>query len=101
MAYGKERRAVRTFKQLTHVRPYFFTSKWEDGSVSALLRQHDLEFGTAPFGYLGRAEPTWTLIALLHLPLLCFKLIKAYVKKRCNVIVIVSTGAFINARPSG
>lgn len=100
MAYGKERRAVRTFKQLTHVRPYFFTSKWEDGTVSELLRQHQLEFGSAPFGYLGRAKPTWTLIALLHMPLLCFKVIKVYLKKRCNVIVVVSTGAFVNALPA-
>src|ERR1700752_15450 len=100
MAYGKERRAVRTFKSLQNVRPYFFTSKWEDGSVSQLLKENQLEFGIAPFGYLGRAKIGWTLVALAHLPILCFKIISAYLKQRCNVIVIISAGAFVNGLPA-
>ena len=100
MAYGKERRAVRTFKLLPHVRPYFLASKWEDGSVTHLLKENELEYGIAPFGYLGRAKPWWTLIALLHIPILCFKVVSAYLRRRCNVVVVISAGAFINALPA-
>jgi glycosyltransferase involved in cell wall biosynthesis len=100
MAFGKERRAIRTFKHLHHVKPFFLTSKWEDGSVSRLLRQNQLDFDVVPFGYLGRAKLSWTLIAMLHMPILFIRMVRNYERQRCSVIVALTAGVFVNALPA-
>lgn len=96
-AFGKERRAVSVIKHMPLVWPYFLTQKWEDGSVSRLLQEHNFEFAYTSFGYLGRAKPLWTLINCLQMPVLWATMISAYIKKRCRVILILSIHAFVNA----
>jgi glycosyltransferase involved in cell wall biosynthesis len=98
-AFGKERRAVSALTHMGRVTPYFLISKWEDGSVSRLLKRHDFEFAATSFGYLGRARLTWTLVTLLQMPRLFATVINSYVKRRCHVILILSILSFVNALP--
>jgi len=96
-AFGRERRAVSTSKHMDQVQPYFLISQWEDGSVSRLLEENNLDFGFAPFGYLGRAKPVWTLITILNLPRLYFEVLRAYFRNRCNIILMLCFHPLINA----
>jgi len=96
-AFGKEQRAVSTLQHMRRVKPYFLVSKWEDGSVSRLLQEHRFEFASAPFGYLGRAKPLWTLVTLLHLPQLYVNVVQAYWKRNCSVILLLCLHSFVNA----
>jgi glycosyltransferase involved in cell wall biosynthesis len=84
---------------MRRVNPYFLTSKWEDGSVSRLLRRNGFEFMPTSFGYLGRARPTWTLINLLQMPRLFWVVISSYFKKRCEKVLILNIQSFVNALP--
>jgi len=97
--FGKEKRAVSAFKHMPRLRPYFLVSKWEDGSVSRLLKDNNLEFSHAPFGYLGRARPLWTLDTLLHTPELYDKVVRAYLKNQCQTILFLNLHPLVNAFP--
>jgi len=99
-AFGKERRVVRGLREMTGVQPFFLTSKWEDGSVSRLLRENNFEFAPASFGYLGRAKPRWTLINLMQMPWLFVTVIRWYRRRRCQAILIAAIQTFVNAFPA-
>lgn len=99
-AYGRERRAVQSVTSMRRISPFFLISKWEDGSVSRLLREFGLEYGYAPFGYLGRARPHWTLVTFLHLPLLLARVIRTCRRTRSRAILFLSVTPFINALPA-
>ncbi|MBI1870491.1 MAG: glycosyltransferase [Chlamydiae bacterium] len=96
-AYGKERRAIFTFKHMPRIKPFYAVSKWEDGSVSLLLKSEEQESFDAPFGYLGRAKPLWTLVAFAHLPLLWYRIIRICLGKKCRSIVFLCLSSFTSA----
>lgn len=96
-AFGRERRAASALKHMNRVQPCFLISQWEDGSVSRLLKREGFEFEFAPLGYLGFGKPHWTLVTLLHLPELYYKLIKTYLTRRIRTILLLSVHPFINA----
>lgn len=99
-AFGREQRAVRILREMPVIEPYFLISKWEDGSVSRLLEENGLEYGHAPWGYLGRAKPSWTLVTILHLPLLLFRVVSVCLSKRCRRILFLSEFPLLNALPA-
>jgi glycosyltransferase involved in cell wall biosynthesis len=84
---------------MNRVKPYFLITKWEDGSVSRLLRQNHLEFASTSFGYLGRAKPMWTLVNVLQMPWLFATVISAYLRRRCKIILVLNLLSFVNALP--
>jgi glycosyltransferase involved in cell wall biosynthesis len=98
--FGREKRAVTMLTEVKGVEPFFLISKWENGTVSALLRSTGFEYNLAPFGYLGRAHPVWTLITLAHLPLTLVKVVWAYLAKRCDTILMLCIHPFVNAFPA-
>jgi glycosyltransferase involved in cell wall biosynthesis len=99
-AFGREKRAVTMLENIKSASLYFLISKWENGTVSSLLRSAGLEYGYAPFGYLGRAHPVWTLVALAHLPSTLVKVVRAYLMKRCDMILMLCIHPFVNAFPA-
>ncbi|MEX2399815.1 MAG: hypothetical protein WD423_03520, partial [Rhodothermales bacterium] len=100
-AFGRERRAVRMLERMRRVEPFFLISKWEDGNVSGLLERHGFayafSYARAPFGYLGRARLWWTLVTLIHLPVLLVNVLSAYGRRSCRSILLLDLGAFVNA----
>lgn len=96
-AFGREKRAVTALENMKRVRPYFLISQWEDGSVSRLLNENSLDFGFAPFGYLGRARLLWTFITLINLPRLYFLVLWEYFRNRCRIILMLCFHPLINA----
>ena len=96
-AFGRERRAVSTFKHMSRVKPFFLISQWGDGSVGHLLKENQINFGCAPFGYLGFVEPRWTLITIFHLPRLSSEILRTYEKNRCKAIVLLCFHPLMNA----
>jgi len=98
-AFGKEKRATSALKHMHRIRPYFLISQWEDGSVSRLLQKNGFEFGKASFGYLGQAKPIWTLDNVLRLPWLFWKVINAYLRKKCQAVLVLNISSFVNALP--
>ncbi len=99
-AFGREQRAVRSLREMAGVEPYFLISKWEDGSVSRLLEENGLEYRHAPWGYLGRARPSWTLVTILHLPLLLFRVVSVCLSKGCRRILFLTEMPLLNALPA-
>ena len=97
--FGRERRAMRTLGRMERVGCYFLSSQFGDGSVDKLLEQHGFEYERVAFGYLGRAHPIWTLITLAHMPLLFFKIVRAYLRQRCNTLLLVCIEPLIAALP--
>lgn len=96
-AFGKERRAILTFKYMNRVNPYFAISKWGDESVLELLKKGGQQCFYAPFGYLGRAKPLWSLIAIAHWPSLFYRIIRAYFRYHCKVIILICPSVFVSA----
>lgn len=99
-AFGKERRAASAFSHMDRLRPFFLVTKWEDGSVTRLLRKHNFEFVHMPLGYVGRSRPLWTLIALFHLPELWFGVIQAYLRRKCEALLFLETRSLLSTLPA-
>lgn len=99
-AFGKERRAVSTLSHMHQVKPHFLTSKWEDGSVSRLLRGHNFEFTPTSLGYLGCSRPTWTLINVLQMPRLFLTAVNTYLRRNCEAVLLLSIQSFVNILPA-
>ena len=99
-AFGKERRVVRSLREMKSVRPFFLTSKWEDGSVSRLLRDNNFEYAATSFGYLGRARLRWTLVNLVQMPALFATVLRSYRQRQCRAVLIAALATFVNALPA-
>ena len=95
-AFGLEKRAVTMLRHMQRVRPYFLVSKYQDGSVDALLDRYGFEYEHVPLGYLGRAKPIWTLITLSQMPWLYYKFIRRYYQRKCAAILILNIHPLIN-----
>ena len=79
------------------VAPHFLIPKWGDGSVDGLLQQSGFSFDRVPFGYLGRSRPLWSAITIAQMPLLQWRILRAYRDKGCKTLVVLNTQAVINA----
>ena len=96
-AFGRERRTVRMLGPMRRVRPYFIVPTYSDGSVAKLLAENGLAYEHAPFGYLGRARPRYTLVTLSRMPLLHYRLVRAYFKQHCRGVILVSDHPVISS----
>ncbi|MGH7886117.1 MAG: glycosyltransferase family 4 protein [Thermodesulfobacteriota bacterium] len=95
--FGLEKQTVEVFKFIKNVEPYFLISKYEDGSVSNLLKVNNIKFEHVSTGYIGRYNLIWTLITVVQIPILYIKLVSTYFKNGCNSILILNTHPIINA----
>ena len=96
-AFGRESRAVRTFRHMEGVAPYFLIPKWGDGSVDSLLQRSGFSFDRVPFGYLGRSRALWSAITVAHMPLLQWRIVRGYRDKGCETVIVLNSQAIINA----
>lgn len=96
-AFGLERQTVEAFRFMNDVEPYFLISKYEDGSVSDLLKDKGFKFEHVPTGYIGRYNLIWTLITVVQIPVLYFKILKSFFNNNCKSVLILNTHPVINA----
>lgn len=91
---------VSMLSHMHQVKPHFLTSKWEDGSVSRLLRRHKFEFTPTSLGYLGRSRPIWTVINALQMPRLFLTAVNTYLRRNCEAVLLLSIQSFVNILPA-
>jgi glycosyltransferase involved in cell wall biosynthesis len=95
--FGLERQTISVIKNMSCIKPYFFVSKYEDGSVRSLLTKNYFRYEHVPFGYIGKKRLRWTFITLLHLPILYIKFLCACSREKIESILILNAHPLLNA----
>lgn len=98
-AFGLEKQTVEVFKYSENIDPYFLISKYEDGSVSKILKDNGFKFEHVPTGYIGRYNLLWTFITVIQLPVLYIMILRAFYRRKCESVVIINIHPVINAFP--